>query len=109
MTVLSQRTIVGLSASIWDDSQFVPDAIVLNLETNVSATSGFIGVYTDFLVNLTQKWSRPDLPIFCGAGPIILDHAPWVQTAMATAAQRGLSSLHFFNSTTELDGCGHPG
>ncbi len=68
---------VGFPTLLFDDSTFVPDAVLLNLGTNdqnhntgPAWVQGFVNTYADFLVNLTIVHANPKLPIFCGVGPI---------------------------------------
>jgi lysophospholipase L1-like esterase len=94
MDLLYKRIIVGDPVHTFDDSAFVPDAVVVNLGTNdafcapsdnmdcgeghgasggFEASSQWIGTfaarYADFLVNLTRVHRNPSLPIFVGVGP----------------------------------------
>lgn len=116
MTELYKRVIAGSPTPLFNDADFQPDAVLLNLGTNdqnhnngSAWVQGFITTYADFLVNLTVTHNNPKLPIFCGVGPITHEYNPWVVQAMSLAAARGVASLTLVNYTTILDGCGHPG
>jgi len=118
MSVLYQRSIVGDPMSLYDNNDFIPDAVLLNLGTNDQNKwdgSGawiedFTAAYADFLVNLTVAHGNPRLPIFCGVGPITSVYELWVFDAMNRARARGVSSLHYLNfSGCKIDGCRHPG
>lgn len=137
MSDLYKRSIVGDPTSLYNNSDFIPDAILVNLGTNdvVSLNSsdpstewveGFTQKYADFLVELIQVHHNPALPIFCGVGPLVagadwlgateyvkVAYGRWVKEAMRRARVRGVASLHYvdFNGCA-IDGCRtlpHPG
>lgn len=76
--------------------------------SNATRIAGFIAAYADYLVLLTTTHKNPALPIFCAAGPISHQYAPWVQAAMVKAAARGVINTHFIGFDTPVDRCGHP-
>lgn len=112
MTELYKRTIVSLPETVYDNAQFVPDAVVLALGTNDQGhntgpawVANFTRAYADFLVELTVAHSNSKLPIFCIVGPITHDYYPWVADAIALS---GVSGAVVVNMTTPVDRCGHP-
>jgi len=119
MSELSRRIIVGDPSSIADDSEFVPDGVLINLGTNDLGHPGaggtqwverFTQMYANFLVTLSKNYNNPSLQIFCGAGPIRTDYGPFVKDAMSRAEAQGLTNLHYIDfGGAQLDGCGHPG
>ena len=111
MTELYRRTIPSLP-DLYDNSQFVPDAVTLALGTNDQGhnsgpawVANFTATYAQFLVNLTLVHGNPKLPIFCLVGPITHDYYSWVVDAIALS---GVSSAVVVNMTTPVDRCGHP-
>jgi hypothetical protein len=115
MTAIWLRTLPGLPSVLWDNAESKPDAVLLNLGTNDQGHAsgpawidGFVQTYAAFLVNLTGIYGRPDLPIFCGIGPITHDYYPWVAQALDRARGAGATNLHIINYTTPVDRCGHP-
>lgn len=117
MAAIFRRVFAFDASRLWDAADVAPDAVLLNLGTNdmnhdngSAWQDGFINTYAQFVYNLTQLFSRPQLPVFCGVGPITHSYEPLVVQAMALAKSRyNVASTTFVNYTTVLDGCGHPG
>lgn len=115
MVEIGTRTVPGDISSVWDDSHFIPDAILINLGTNDQGKNngsawiaGFVQTYTSYLVSLARLHGNLNMPFFLGVGPITHDYAPWVEAAAADAAALGLTNLHFISYNTQVDRCGHP-
>jgi hypothetical protein len=112
MAQLYRLTIPSMPETVYDNAQFVPDAVVLALGTNdqgknngTAWVAGFTRAYADFLVNLTVAHGNPSIPILCLVGPITHDYYPWVQSAIQLSGVRGAVAV---NMTTPVDRCGHP-
>ena len=76
MPSLWQRTIPSDATSHWDPSQWVPDAVVINLGTNdyrmtPDPTAGFQSTYLAFVTTLRAAY--PGAYIFCTLGPMMMD------------------------------------
>jgi lysophospholipase L1-like esterase len=75
MPVLWQRTIPTIETSRWDPSQWVPDAVVINLGTNDFNASGsdptasFQATYLQFVTVL--RGAYPGAFLFCSVGPML--------------------------------------
>ncbi len=75
MPVLWQRTIPTVETSRWDPSQWVPDAVVINLGTNDFNASGsdpmasFQATYLQFVTMLRGVY--PGAFLFCSVGPML--------------------------------------
>lgn len=120
MVGLSRRIIAGDGSSLFDDSQFVPDAVVLHLGTNdarwiknATDEQDFVNTYVSFLRELGVRHANSSLPIFCTIGPKPVPETDFlVREVVAQYISRfGSHSVHFVNLTgAELDGChNHPG
>ncbi|CAE8590193.1 unnamed protein product [Polarella glacialis] len=118
MTELFKYAIPGEPGSLFQDTDFSPDAVLLNLGTNdmgrndgsLSWADAFIQTYANFLVNLTRIHGSQSLPIFCGVGPMNHSYMPLVQSAIELARSAGVQGAQVVNYSTVQDGCGgHPG
>lgn len=116
MSTMVRLTIPSDLSSVWDNSAFVPDAVLINLGTNDNGRNngtqawvdGFVNTYAQFLVNFTIMYNNPKLPIFCEMGPITHTPYAWIADAMKIAASQGVTNTHVINYTTPVDKCGHP-
>lgn len=118
MATLWRRTIVGDPQSVWDDASFIPDGVLLALGTNDNANNngsaafaqGFTAAYAAFLVTLSDTFAavNPRLAIFAAAGPITLEYAPFIASAIDIARAQGVRNVFPLNFSAPLDRCGHP-
>jgi hypothetical protein len=75
MPTLWQRAIPTDMTSHWDASQWIPDAVVINLGTNDYSgtggdpTAGYQSTYLQFVMQLRSVY--PDAFIFCAVGPML--------------------------------------
>ena len=118
MPALVRRALPSDPSVHWDDSLFVPDAIIVHLGTNdvlrfngtAAWITGFVDAYAQLLVDLMAAYgSNLRLPVFCLMGPMTQQPVPWIQEAMSVGRARGLENLHFINLTAAVDRCNHPG
>jgi lysophospholipase L1-like esterase len=69
-------TLIDDRSTVWDSSQFIPQAIVINLGTNDigmhPSAAVFEGAYNAFLATLRSEF--PDAHIFCAVGPTLQDN-----------------------------------
>ena len=75
MPILWQRTLPTDSSSHWDPSQWIPDAVVINLGTNDFNASGgdpsasYQSTYLQFVIQLETAY--PGVSIFAAVGPML--------------------------------------
>jgi lysophospholipase L1-like esterase len=111
MAIRSRLVFPAELNSVFNDTLYVPDAVLINLGTNDFGHDGgpaweaaFTQTYVDFLHNLTEWHANPALPFFCGVGPITHSYTNAVNNAIAAAkSQYGINAV-YVNYTTELDG-----
>lgn len=77
-----------------------PNAVHINLGTNdsgeyngtVAWVNGFASAYAALILELTSLYG-PDLPIFCGVGPITHEYYPWVLQGVQEAVASGHAAV----------------
>ena len=81
MTELYKLTVPSMPETVYDNAQFVPDAVVLALGTNDQGhnsgpawVANFTQAYASFLKSLATAHGNPEIPIFCLVGPITHDY-----------------------------------
>lgn len=108
-------------AATWAFSQFLPDAVIVNLGTNdyghghdtgPAWEANFTSAYVAFLAELALLHGRPKLPVFAAVGPLTARPTPQVLAAVAAHNAAGGRAV-FLNLTLAPGhgsrGCyGHP-
>lgn len=103
----------------WDFTRYVPDMLLINLGTNdFGHDSGpdweatFTQTYVDFVVNATNRYKNPKMPVFVAQGPMNCG-APLgnsLNKAIAQINARGGHAVFLNVCGAPNDGCGsHPG
>jgi len=100
----------------WDFSNWVPDALVVNLGTNdggAGATPEFVEAYKNLVLQAHQAYGD-GLDVFLACGPMSETYCDSVQQTLANATAMGVNA-HFMDHRGFLNGtfgpscCGHPG
>jgi len=103
----------------WDFTRYVPDTIIINLGTNdFGHDSGpawekaFQDTYVDFVVNATNRYKQPKMPVFVAQGP--MNCSPKLKESLdmviSRLTARGNVAVYLDVCGPPNDGCGgHPG
>ncbi len=125
MPILWQRTLPTDPSSMWDPTQWVPDAVVVNLGTNdygaagADPTTAFTAAYTSFVATLRKPY--PKAHLFLAVGPM-LSGTPYAEvkgaigSVISTRKSMGDTRVHLVEFPTQDcksdgSGCGcdyHP-
>jgi len=118
LPVFYPRTLAGNTIALWNFSQYIPDAVVINLGTNdygsppVPSSSDFIDGYHSFINYIWGKYGR-STALFLACGPMIGNPCcTYVQQVVNSYNGKGVYYVDLRNllSYPQDYGCdGHPG
>ena len=92
-------------------SQWIPDAVIINLGTNdgqVATTRAFTDAYVQLCTNITDAYGQ-QVELFLACGPMSTKYCDAVETTIARLTEQGLRA-HFLDQRNAAANqcCAHP-